>query len=107
MPTTPFPTYAQVEYLRWSASSTEVIDVLLDSGSLTLTGVLFVGGMRARMRSWPAAVPPGSARLADMAGTDHRLGWRLRNLRPDPAAIESLADAWLAGTPARQAPSSR
>jgi len=34
-----------------------------------------------------------------MAGADHRLGWRLRNLRPAAPAIDSLTSAWLARMP--------
>ena len=35
-------------------------------------------------------------RLAGQTAADHRLRWRLRNRRPDPDAIASITDAWLA-----------
>jgi HEXXH motif-containing protein len=99
LPTTPFRAYAQMEYARWSASSGEVIDVLLGSGSLTPAGERFVLGMHGRMCGWAEDIPDDIARLAGMAGADHRLGWRLRNLRPAAPAIDSLTSAWLARMP--------
>jgi HEXXH motif-containing protein len=95
--TTPFPAYAQLEYARWSASTRQVIDTLLDSGSLTSAGERFVLGMRGRMHRWADNISDETARLAGMAAADHRLGWRLRNLRPAAAAVDSLACTWLAG----------
>ncbi len=96
---TPFPAYAQLEFARWSDRIGRVLDALLDSGSLTSVGKRFVVGMRQRLRSWPETVPEEPGRLARSAAADHRLGWRLRNVRPDPAAVEALAGAWRQGTP--------
>lgn len=98
--TTPFPAYAQMEFARWSDGTGRVLDALLDSRSLTSAGEHFVLAMRERLRSWPATVPEDSGRLARMAAADHRLSWRLRNARPDAAAVDALARAWRAGAPA-------
>ena len=56
--------------------------------------------MRERLLSWPTIVPEEPGRLARIAAADHRLGWRLRNVRPDAAAVDALARAWRAGAPA-------
>jgi HEXXH motif-containing protein len=98
-PATPFPAYAQMEFARWSDGTGRAIDTLLGSGSLTPAGERFVRGMRQRLRSWPETVPGEPARLARSAAADHRLGWRLRNVRPDATAVEALACAWRQGTP--------
>jgi HEXXH motif-containing protein len=98
--TTPLPAYAQMEFARWSDRTGRVIEILLDSPSLTPVGERFISGMRERLRSWPEAVPEEPARLARTAAVDHRLGWRLRNMRPDAATVDALARAWRAGVPA-------
>ena len=98
--TTPFPAYAQMEFARWSDRTGRVLDALLDSHNLTSAGERFTLGMRERLRSWPETVPEEPGRLARTAAADHRLGWRLRNARPDAAAVNALARAWRAGTPA-------
>jgi len=98
--TTPFPAYAQMEFARWSDRTGRVLDALLDSNSLTPVGEHFALRMRARLQGWPETVPEAPGRLAQIAAADHRLSWRLRNLRPDAAAVDALARAWQAGMPA-------
>ncbi len=98
--TTPFPSHAQMEFARWSDRTSRVLDLLLDSNSLTSAGARFVLGMREHLRSWPATVPEEPARLARIAAADHRLGWRLRNAQPEAAVVDALARAWRAGAPA-------
>ena len=96
-PTTPFPAYAEMEYARWLDRTSCVVDILLSSGSLTAAGERFVHGMRERLASWTEGVTDESAQLALTASVDHRVRWRLRNARPDAAAIGRLTDAWQAG----------
>ncbi len=45
------------------------------------------------------AIPCDTRRLAEDLVVEHRASWRLRNLVPEPADVEKLADAWLAGHP--------
>jgi hypothetical protein len=57
--------------------------------------------MRDTVRSWwTESVPAEIAALARQAADDHRVGWRIRNLECDPAAVTRLAQAWPAGRPA-------
>jgi len=97
---TPFPAHAQVEFARWSDCTGRVLGALLESRSLPSVGERFVLAMRERLLSWPTIVPEEPGRLARMAAADHRLNWRLRNVRPDAAAVDALARAWRAGAPA-------
>ncbi len=89
--------YAQMEFARWSDRTGQVVDVLLSSGKLTALGERFVYGMAERLRNWDERLPEEPSRLARIASGDHRLGWRLRNVRPDTDTVERLARAWSAG----------
>jgi HEXXH motif-containing protein len=100
LPQTPFPGYAQMEFARWSDRTRHAIGSLLGSADLTELGTRFVLGMRDRTQSWVGTMPSEPAWLARVASADHRLGWRLRNSRPDSAAVAQLADAWSCGAPA-------
>jgi HEXXH motif-containing protein len=98
--TTSFPAYAQMEFARWSDRTARVLDGLLSSPHLTSVGERFIRGMRERLRSWPETVPEEPGRLARTAAADHRLGWRLRNARPDAAAVDAITYAWRSGAAA-------
>jgi HEXXH motif-containing protein len=100
LPAMPHLAYAQMQFARWSDQTCDAIGCLLDSGHLTEAGERFVRRMRERVRSWTDPVPEEPARLAGTASADHRLGWRLRNVRPDSATIDMLAHAWSAGAAA-------
>ena len=92
------PAHAQMEFARWSDSTSRALAVLLGSGSLTPTGERFVLKMRDRVRSWPTPeIPEEPAQLARLAAADHRIGWRLRNVRPRAGVVDALARAWRAG----------
>jgi HEXXH motif-containing protein len=97
LPDTPHPGFARFEYARWSASTGQAIGTLLGSGALTAAGERFVLGMRERLRGLTDRMPGEASALAELARADHRLGWRLRNIRPDDVAIGALAKAWIAG----------
>lgn len=99
VPATPHQSYAQLEFARWSDSTDRVTETLLASNSLTAAGSRFVHRMRDRLRTWSRPVPDGPRQLAQLAAVDHRLGWRLRNVRPDHVMIARLASAWSAGAP--------
>jgi hypothetical protein len=90
--------YAEFEFARWRERVSRVIDVLAGSGRLTDDGMTFLAGMRTTVDGWwDEPVSTEAASLARQAADDHRLSWRVRNLRCDPAPVRTLADAWLAG----------
>lgn len=91
--------YAQMEYARWSDRTEMAIGDLLNSGSLTTLGERFTRRMRHRLRDWRQEIGAEPRRLARLASADHRVGWRLRNMRPEAAAVADLARAWRSGAP--------
>jgi HEXXH motif-containing protein len=96
--------YAEFEFARWRERVSRVIEVLAGSGRLTDDGMAFLAGMRTTVDGWwDEAVSTEAAGLARQAADDHRLSWRVRNLRCDPAPVRALADAWLAGAAAAPA----
>jgi HEXXH motif-containing protein len=67
---------------------------------LTALGVKLVAALGAAIeRLHNEAIPCDTRRLAEDLVVEHRASWRLRTLVPDPADVEKLADAWLAGHP--------
>ena len=89
---------AAFEYARWRAAVVAAADGLLGGGRLTAAGRRFVSALRDEAGGWlREPLDPEVVRLADGANVDHRVRWRLRNLRVDPAAAASLAAAWRAG----------
>ncbi|TDQ53464.1 HEXXH motif domain-containing protein [Actinorugispora endophytica] len=91
--------FARFEFTRWHAQTRGAADTVARSGLLTPAGRRFLDGLRARLAETApeAAAEPPSPRPALDASADHALLWRLRNLRPDPAALAELARAWTAG----------
>jgi hypothetical protein len=88
------------EFARWRDQTRSVVQQLASCGGLTEIGQRFVAGMQATLTAWQAERVPSRYRaLARAAATDHRLSWRLRNLRVDPAGIDQLVTAWVAGRP--------
>lgn len=86
------------EFARWRHQLITAADTLLGSGQLTETGVGVVTAIRATAAEWmDESLPEQPQALADRMVEEHRIGWRLANLRPEPAEIAALADAWLAG----------
>jgi HEXXH motif-containing protein len=91
---------AEYEFARVREQVAGTTRTLVASGALTAAGERFVAGLREAADAL-ASRPVGAAaaRLARVACEDHRLTWRLRNLRTDPATIESLVDAWRRAAP--------
>lgn len=91
-------TFAHFEFARWREQTWHATSAIERSGRLTATGHDLVAGMRKRLRGWcTEPVPEGPSRAAVEAIADHRLSWRLRNLRPDRDDVGRLAAAWIAG----------
>ncbi|MEU4214720.1 aKG-HExxH-type peptide beta-hydroxylase [Actinoplanes sp. NPDC026623] len=92
---------AAFEFARWRSAVVAAADELLGRGGLTAAGIRFVTALRAEALPWlDDPVAPEVARLAAGANADHRLRWRLRNLRVEPADAAALAGAWRRGDPA-------
>ncbi len=69
---------------------------LMKSRRLTELGERFVNGMNARLQPWMAERVSRTALHGSWyATTDHRIGWRVRNLRPDPDVVREMADSWM------------
>lgn len=91
-------TAATFEYVRWRDAVRSTADLLLRSSALTAAGRRFVAGIHDDVESWEQGEPDSRAsRAARLSDLDHRTTWRLRNTRPDRAAVERLAAAWNAG----------
>ncbi|MBL7498134.1 hypothetical protein I6A84_01650 [Frankia sp. CNm7] len=89
---------AQFEYARWRAELPGVLDILMGSGVLTGLGERFVGGMRRGLAAIAdGEVPEEAAALADLANAEHWITWRLRNVHPRAAFIDTLGYAWRTG----------
>lgn len=72
---------------------------------LTAAGRRFVGALRDEVGPWlDEPVGDDVARLAAGANLDHRVRWRLRNLRVPEASTRALADAWRDGRPRPEVP---
>jgi hypothetical protein len=111
---------AQFEFARWRAAVAAATDSLLNdrwtdrSGTelspsaddvLTAVGRRFVGVLRAEVGQWLDEPVDGEvARLAAGANVDHRVRWRLRNLRVADETTRALVDAWKQGRPAPELP---
>ncbi|MEV0895918.1 HEXXH motif-containing putative peptide modification protein [Actinoplanes sp. NPDC049802] len=92
---------AEFEFARWRAAVAGAASGLLDGGELTSAGARFVTALLGEVRPWLGEpVDPEVERLAVLAGTDHRLRWRLRNLTVEPSGTARLVAAWRSGRPA-------
>jgi hypothetical protein len=92
---------AAFEFARWRSAVVTAADELLGRGGLTAAGIRFVTALRSEALPWlDEPVEPEVARLAAGANEDHRLRWRLRNLRVDPGDAAALAEAWRRDTAA-------
>ncbi|MFC0530626.1 HEXXH motif domain-containing protein [Phytohabitans kaempferiae] len=90
--------YAQVEFVRWRDRVWRTLGVLEESERFTGVGRRLLARMRAVQREWwDEPAPADAVELAREAAEDHLVGWRLRNARPDAAAVSRLAEAWRAG----------
>jgi hypothetical protein len=85
---------AEFEFARWREHTWQALGTLRADTGLTDLGRRFARGMAARMRPWWAeVVDPEIAAMAQLAVRDHRTGWRIRHLRPDPDYTATLAQA--------------
>jgi HEXXH motif-containing protein len=93
-----FARRAMFEFAYWRAQTWHTLVVLRDDETLTAAGRRFLTGTGDVLKAWQRdPVPDDVAALAAAAIADHRAGWRIRHLRPDPAVVRDLADAWRNG----------
>ncbi len=90
-------TLAEFEFARCREQAADAARRLAGSERLTALGTRFVANMLAALKAWRGLpVRERMLKLALDATTDHRLTWRLRNLRPDRGGVKRLAAAWVA-----------
>lgn len=90
-----------VEFARWRRATLDAARRLAASSALTETGTRFAGGICRQLTGWQgAAVPAEAEALAAEIRTEHRVRWRLANMRPTTDTIDVLARAWYSGEPA-------
>ncbi|MEH1128697.1 HEXXH motif domain-containing protein [Micromonospora sp. CPCC 206061] len=91
---------AQVEFVRWRDRVWRTLDILEASGRFTSRGLDFLAGMRAAQSPWQQeAADAVTVAMATEAADDHRVGWQLRNRRPEMSAVRRLASVWQADLP--------
>jgi HEXXH motif-containing protein len=89
---------AAFEFAYWRRHSWRTLQALRDDAALTAAGRRFLDGVAQRLDPWQhESVPREIDELAAAAAADHRAGWRVRHLRPNPTAVVELVGAWLAG----------
>lgn len=89
---------AAFEFAYWRRQTWTTLQILRDDGALTEAGQRFLGGIADRLGPWQQdPVPDDVAELAAAAAADHRAGWRMRHMRPDPETVAILVNAWVSG----------
>ncbi|MDA3626592.1 HEXXH motif domain-containing protein [Saccharopolyspora sp. WRP15-2] len=89
---------AAFEFAYWRAGTWDTLQALRDDPALTTAGHRFVEGIAAELGPWQdEPVPADLAEQAVALIADHRAGWRIRHVRPDPDTVRAVSEAWLAG----------
>ncbi|MBV9012314.1 MAG: HEXXH motif domain-containing protein [Pseudonocardiales bacterium] len=89
---------AVFEFAYWREQTWRVLATLRDDPGLAPIGHQFVAGIAERLGPWQdEPVPADLSALVAAVSADHYAGWRISYLRPDPAVVADLAEAWLAG----------
>ena len=91
---------AQFEFAYWRGQSWRTLRAMRDDAALTDAGRRFLDGIAERLGPWQDEQVSGDvAELAAAAANDHCAGWRVRHLRPSPAVVTELVEAWQSGRP--------
>ncbi|SEF26725.1 HEXXH motif-containing protein [Amycolatopsis pretoriensis] len=89
---------AAFEFAHWRAQTWQTLEVIRDDVTLTEAGRRFLAELAARFGPWQAEpATPEALRWTAALAADHRAGWRLRHIRPEPGAVDELARAWQHG----------
>ncbi|GAA3385962.1 HEXXH motif domain-containing protein [Cryptosporangium minutisporangium] len=87
-------TFAHMEFVRWRQQTEEAAAELTRSGVANDEGRRFLDLISGRLAEWAGEpVPDGADELAGDARFEHRIGWRLRNMRLEPEDAKRLAAA--------------
>ncbi|SDM15346.1 HEXXH motif-containing protein [Lentzea albidocapillata subsp. violacea] len=96
---------ADFEFAYWCGQTLHAARFLRGCRELTALGRRFATIVAARLASWSRIrVGATAAHTARVAARDHRATWLARHLTPEPAAVERLAEDWLAGRPRGELP---
>ena len=96
--TDPVRRRAAFEFTHWRNATWRTLGVLREDPCLTEVGRRFATGIAGALGPWlDEPVPDDLARDAAALAADHYAGWRTRFVRPEPATVAAIADAWLAG----------
>jgi len=89
---------AAFEFAYWRGETWRTLCKLRTDPGLTTAGWRFVDGIAEVLGPWQdEPVPADLAQAAAALAADHYAGWRIRFVRPVPATVATIADAWRAG----------
>lgn len=89
---------AAFEFAHWRGQTWRALCELRADTGLTPAGRRFVDGIAQILGPWQdEPVPADLARDAAALAAGHYAGWRMRFVRPDPATVATIADAWRVG----------
>ncbi|ONI80408.1 hypothetical protein ALI22I_44595 [Saccharothrix sp. ALI-22-I] len=91
---------ARFEFALVRRQVVTALDVLKGRSALTPTGRRFATRIGERLAALDSVDVPEAVRsVAESAADDHWIGWRVSNLRADPARVRTEAARWLSGRP--------
>lgn len=89
---------AAFEFAYWRGETWRTLCELRADPGLTPAGRRFVDGIAKAIGPWQdEPVPAELTKEAAALAADHYGGWRIRFVRPDPAIVAAIANAWRAG----------
>jgi HEXXH motif-containing protein len=93
---------AEFEFALWREQTWRALQALRADPGLTNAGRRFAEGLAAQTRTWWGEhVDPRIAAAAKTAAEDHRIGWRIRHMRPDSGHVADLMSRLDRGLDAR------
>jgi HEXXH motif-containing protein len=91
---------AAFEFAYWRGETWRTLCGLRADPVLTPAGRRFLDGIAEVIGPWQdEPVPVELTQEAAALAADHYGGWRIRFVRPNPAVVATIADAWQAGQP--------
>lgn len=89
---------AWFEFAYWRQETWRTLESLRGDPRMTPAGRRFLDGVAEVLGPWQhERIAKDVSDLASAVAADHRAGWRLRHLRPNPGAVTELAGMWLSG----------
>ncbi|MFI5587875.1 aKG-HExxH-type peptide beta-hydroxylase [Amycolatopsis sp. NPDC051758] len=88
---------AAFEFALWRGQTWRTLQIVRPDEALTDPGRRFLDMVAERLKPWQQEpVAPPAATMAATTAADHYAGWRVRHLRPHPAAVAELTRCWRA-----------